>query len=106
MECITLTNVVTETEGSGSAILLRAVEPIKNIQGRTQGPGLLSKAMHIDKQLNQHDLTSDTFYIAETENEHSFTIVEKPRVGIHYGKDWVEKLLRFYIKDNAFISKP
>ncbi len=100
------TNVVTETEGTGSAILLRAVEPIKNIQGRTQGPGLLSKAMHIDKQLNQHDLTSDTFYIAEAENQNPFTIVAKPRIGVHYAKDWAEKLLRFYIKDNAFISKP
>ena len=100
------TNVVTETEGTGSAILLRAIEPIKNIQGRTQGPGLLSKAMHIDKQLNQHDLTGDTFYIAEAENQQSITIVEKPRIGVHYAKDWAEKLLRFYIKDNAFISKP
>ncbi|WP_454780652.1 DNA-3-methyladenine glycosylase [Legionella sp. WA2022007384] len=100
------TNVVTETEGTGSAILLRAIEPIKNIQGRTQGPGLLSKAMHIDRQLNQHDLTGDTFYIAEAENQPSITIVEKPRIGVHYAKDWAEKLLRFYIKDNVFISKP
>ncbi|OEH46367.1 putative 3-methyladenine DNA glycosylase [Legionella parisiensis] len=100
------TNVVTESEGTGSAILLRAVEPIKNIQGRTQGPGLLSKAMHIDKQLNQYDLTGDIIYIAETETQEPFTIVEKPRIGVHYAKDWAEKLLRFYIKDNAYISKP
>ncbi|MGL5741057.1 MAG: DNA-3-methyladenine glycosylase [Legionella sp.] len=100
------TNAVTETDGSGSAILLRAIEPIKNIQERTQGPGLLSKAMHIDKRLNQHDLTSDVFYIAEIENQLPFTIVEKPRIGVDYAKDWAKKLLRFYIKDNAFISKP
>lgn len=100
------TNVVTEKEGTGSAILLRALEPISNIQGRTQGPGLLSKAMHIDKQLNSHDLTSDSFYIATPETQEQFTIIEKPRIGVHYAKDWAEKLLRFYIKDNAFISKP
>ncbi|MGC1183482.1 DNA-3-methyladenine glycosylase [Legionella sp.] len=100
------TNVVTEREGIGSAVLLRALQPIQNIQKRTQGPGLLSKAMHIDKQLNAHDLTSDIFYIAATENQESFTIVERPRVGVDYAKDWAEKLLRFYIKDNAFISKP
>lgn len=99
------TNVVTEAEGTGSAILLRAIEPIKNIQGRTQGPGLLSKAMHIDKQLNQHDLTSDNFYIAEPEDDQAFTIAEKPRVGVHYAKDWADKLLRFYIKESTFISK-
>ncbi|WP_115710224.1 DNA-3-methyladenine glycosylase [Legionella sainthelensi] len=100
------TNVVTETEGTGSAILLRALEPIKNIQGKTQGPGLLSKAMHIDKNLNQHDLTSDTFYIAESDSPQTFTLVEKSRIGVPYAKDWAEKLLRFYIKESAFISKP
>lgn len=100
------TNIVTETEGTGSAILLRAIEPVKNIQGKTQGPGLLSKAMHIDKELNQHDLTSDILYIAEEENQCAFSIVEKPRIGVHYAKEWAEELLRFYIKDNAFISKP
>ena len=100
------TNVVTEREGVGSAVLLRAIEPIKNIQGRTQGPGLLSKAMHLDKQLNQHDLTNDIFYIATLEHQPSFTIVEKPRIGVHYAKEWKDKFLRFYIKDNAFISKP
>src|SRR3984957_5288584 len=42
-------NVVTEAEGHASAVLIRAVEPIKNITGRTQGPGLLCKAMQIDK---------------------------------------------------------
>lgn len=100
------TNIVTEKEGIGSGVLLRAIEPIKNIQGRTQGPGLLSKAMHIDKNLNAHDLTDPLFYIASTEDEAPFTIIERPRIGVHYAKEWAEKLLRFYIKDNAFISKP
>lgn len=100
------TNVVTEREGIGSGVLLRAIEPIQNVHGRTQGPGLLSKAMHIDKQLNAHDLTSDSFYIAAAENQEPLSIVEKPRIGVDYAKDWAEKLLRFYIKDNAFISKP
>ncbi len=99
------TNVVTETEGVGSAVLLRALEPVKNIHERTQGPGLLSKAMGIDKRLNQHDLVSDIFYIAEIENQPPFSIAKRPRVGVHYAKEWANELLRFYIEGNAFVSK-
>lgn len=99
------TNVVTEDEGTGSAVLLRAIEPIQNITTRTQGPGLLSKAMCIDIRLNQHDLLSDDFYIAEGSHNEPITIIEKPRIGVHYAKEWADKSLRFYIKDNAFVSK-
>jgi len=40
-------NVVTEREGHASAVLIRAVEPVKNIEGSTRGPGRLCKAMRI-----------------------------------------------------------
>ncbi|APF02681.1 TPA: DNA-3-methyladenine glycosylase [Legionella pneumophila] len=98
-------NVVTEKEGIGSAVLIRALEPVKNIQDRTQGPGLLSKAMRIDSKLNHHDLLSNDFYIAEPNTTTDFTIIEKPRIGVHYAKEWANELLRFYIKDNPYISK-
>lgn len=55
-------NVVTEPEGNACAVLLRAVEPVMNVRGRSQGPGLLCRAMHIDKRLNAQDLLSDDFY--------------------------------------------
>lgn len=98
-------NVVTEKEGHASAVLLRAIEPIKNIQGRTQGPGLLCKAMLITKELNNHDLISDNFYLAEPPRIESFKIIKKPRIGVDYAGTWAKKLLRFYIKDNPFVSK-
>lgn len=98
-------NVVTEKKGQGSAILLRAIEPIQNIAARTQGPGLLCKALQIDKQHNGHDLTSEPFYIAEGPDTQPFTIVKKPRIGVDYAKHWARRLLRFYIKNNAFVSR-
>lgn len=99
-------NVVTEREGRASAVLLRAVEPVKNIEGRTQGPGLLCRAMQIDRRLNGHDLESDDFYIAAAPEERSPVIVKRPRIGVDYARHWAKRLLRFYIKDNPFVSKP
>jgi len=99
-------NVVTQPEGVASAVLLRALEPVKNIQGRMQGPGLLCKAMDIDKRLNGHDLFSDDFYIAAPNEPEPFTIVKRPRIGVAYAGPWARRLLRFYIKGNAFVSRP
>ncbi|WP_133127856.1 DNA-3-methyladenine glycosylase [Legionella nagasakiensis] len=98
-------NVVTEQEGNGCAVLLRALEPIANLDTRTQGPGLLCKAMEIDKQLNGHDLLSDDFFIATANHESRITIVKTPRIGIAYAKHWAKRLLRFHIKGNPFVSR-
>src|ERR1700685_2118285 len=77
-------NVVTESEGHASAVLLRAVEPVQNAKGRTQGPGLLCNALRIDKRLNGHDLLSDDFYIAAPSAPDPLAIVKRPRVGLDY----------------------
>lgn len=98
-------NVVTEAKGHGSAILLRAIEPIQNISGKTQGPGLLSKAMQINKNMNGHNLLSDDFYIAEAKTSSYFKIVKKPRIGVNYAKHWAKRHLRFYIQGNPFVSQ-
>jgi len=98
-------NIVTEQEGNGAAVLLRALEPVKNINARTQGPGLLCNAMQINKNLNAHDLLSNNFYIAEPDVPEKFTIVKKSRIGVDYAKHWAKRLLRFYIKNNRFVSK-
>lgn len=98
-------NVVTENEGHGSAVLLRALEPVKNLEGRTQGPGLLCKAMDIDRRLNGHDLESLDFYLAESAESESFTIVERPRIGVDYAGEWAACELRFYIAGNPYVSR-
>lgn len=99
------TNIVTESEDVGSAVLIRALEPVENIAARTQGPGLLSRAMHITKEQNGQDLLSNSLYLTECEEEAVFTIIERPRIGVNYAKEWAKELLRFYIKDNPFVSK-
>lgn len=98
-------NIVTEKEGNGAAVLIRAVEPIKNIEGRTQGPGLLTKAMHIDKQLNGHDLLSDNLYLKKSAQDEQISIIRTTRIGVPYAKHWAHEPLRFFIKNNPFVSK-
>jgi DNA-3-methyladenine glycosylase len=99
-------NVVTERAGHAAAVLLRAIEPVENIEGRTQGPGLLCRAMGIDRNLNAHDLLSDDFFIAAPDETKPFSIIKRPRIGVDYAKHWAKRRLRFYIKGNPFISRP
>ena len=98
-------NVVTEREGHASAVLLRALEPVKNIEARTQGPALLCKAMDIDNRLNGHDLVSDDLHLAAPARASRVAIAKSPRIGVGYAGAWARRLLRFYIRDNAFVSR-
>ncbi|MFO7653339.1 MAG: DNA-3-methyladenine glycosylase [Candidatus Krumholzibacteriia bacterium] len=104
-------NVVTEREGQAAAVLLRALEPFENVEGRTSGPGLLCRAMGIDRSLSGHDLLGDQLFIAappagDPVANRSFTIVRRPRVGVAYAGHWARRLLRFYIKGNPHVSRP
>ena len=98
-------NVVTQAEGTASAVLLRALEPVRNVDERTQGPGLLCRALHIDKRLNGHDLLNDDFFIADDGFTEKISIVKRPRIGVDYAGHWARRLLRFYIRGNAFVSR-
>jgi DNA-3-methyladenine glycosylase len=98
-------NVVTQAQGHASAVLIRAVEPVLNITKSTRGPGLLCKAMQIDRALNAHDLLSDDFFVAENDDGKKLTIVKSKRIGVAYAKHWAHRLLRFYVKGNEFVSR-
>ncbi len=98
-------NVVTGPAGHASAVLLRALEPIQNIEANTKGPGLLCQAMGVDRSLYGHDLVSADFFIARPEREERFTIAERPRIGVDYAGEWAAKPLRFLIEGNAFVSR-
>jgi len=98
-------NVVTEEEGHASAVLLRALEPVRNIEGRTQGPALLCKAMGITGALMGHDLLSDSLHIDDPRDSRAIRIVKRPRIGVDYAGHWARRLLRFYIAGNPFVSR-
>lgn len=98
-------NVVTGPEGHGAAVLLRALEPVLGVKGRTCGPGLLCRAMRIDLSKNGYDLCDDELFIAEAEGE-PFSVVRRSRIGVSYAGKWAKRRLRFYIRGNPHISRP
>lgn len=101
-----LINVVTGPGENPSAVLLRALEPVRNIYDKTRGPGLVCRAMHIDRQMNGSDVTVGSLYFAaDSTGPEGFEITEKPRIGVDYAGTWAKKPLRFYIRDNPFISR-
>lgn len=98
-------NVVTDEDGHGSAVLLRALEPVQNLNENTRGPGRLCKAMGINLEHYGHDLCSNDLFIAQPTLTESIDIVERPRVGVDYAGEWAHKPLRFYIAGNDYISR-
>jgi DNA-3-methyladenine glycosylase len=105
-------NVVAKKTGLLGAVLIRALEPLEGIEimknnrktndikNLTSGPGKLTKALGIEKRHDGLDLTKSDLFI-EKSNE-KFDIVKTTRIGLSKGEDLP---LRFYIKDNDFVSK-
>lgn len=99
-------NVVTGAEGHAAAVLIRAIEPVANIAAKTSGPGLLCRALGVDRSHNGLDLTTgDDLFLATPDRCEPFEIVARPRVGVDYSGDWAAKPLRFSIAGNAFVSR-
>lgn len=105
-------NVVCETEGFPAAVLIRALEPVhgldtmcelrgcKDVREFTSGPGKLCQALGIDTTHSGIDLTGDRIYIAE-DMDQEFEVERSGRIGIKEGTD---RLWRFYMKGNDFVS--
>jgi DNA-3-methyladenine glycosylase len=96
-------NVVTREHGVPHAVLIRAVEPIANVERSTWGPGLLCKAMRIDRALNGADLCGETLWI-EAPGGKRPKVTRATRIGIDYAGDWKHKEWRFYDRDSAYVS--
>ncbi len=108
-------NVVTEAEGIGRAILLRAIEPVSGIalmktrrhtgaaDNLTNGPAKLCEAFGISREENGTDLLGKDIFIAEGRTGLKFQIVRSRRIGIRKA---IDKKWRFSIKGNPHVSKP
>ncbi len=107
-------NIVTGPQGEGSAVLLRAAEPLEGLDimrqyraGRpdaelVNGPAKLCQATAITKEQNGLPLWGSPVRLKPMPHLGAAQIVQTTRVGITQAKDvpW-----RFYIRDNVFISQ-
>ncbi len=98
-------NVVTEPEGKGCAVLIRAVEIVSGFTGKTSGPGLLCRALGIGMSHNGVDLTQPKFCLVRPATAGAIRVVRRPRIGVDYAGHWAKRLLRFYIKESPCISR-
>jgi DNA-3-methyladenine glycosylase len=99
-------NIVTEAEGVPHAVLLRALEPVTGIEDKTWGPGLLCRAMHIDKRLNGADLCGDSLWLERppASSRRAPRIARGPRIGVDYAGEWARRPWRFYDADSRYVS--
>lgn len=107
-------NITTQASGIPGAVLIRAIEPIKGLIAMrrlrrnvsdselTNGPGKLTKALGIDKSLNEVDMTKRGPLYVTRSGGGEFDIARSARVGIKHGTG---RLWRFYIANNLYVSK-
>lgn len=107
-------NIVTGNKGEGSAVLLRAVEPLSGWETLrtkrrgvadiqlTNGPAKLCQALGIDRTRNGHNIGKAPLRLVERPPLPARDIVQTTRVGIKHATDvpW-----RFYIRGNPFVSR-
>lgn len=107
-------NVTTERIGVAGAVLIRALEPVEGVNFMrrfrphvscielTNGPGKLTKAFHIDKSLNEIDLTKRGPLFLNRGGSEPVEIARSVRIGISMGTD---RLWRFFINGNQYVSR-
>ena len=107
-------NAVTREAGHGSAVLVRALEPLSGLAlmrrrreidddvGLTSGPARLCEAFAIGRSQNGVRLDRGPLRILQGLSVPDESVLITPRIGIRKAADWP---LRFLVKQNPFVSK-
>ena len=108
-------NAVTREAGHGSAVLIRALEPVSGLslmrQRRevardddlTSGPARLCEALGINKDQDGVRLDRGPLRILGGEAVPDESVLVTKRIGIRKAADWP---LRFLVKGSRFVSRP
>jgi len=109
-------NAITGRAGHPGCVLIRALEPIAGARamarrrgqaaasvGLTNGPGKLAEALDVTLRDNGADLTRGRLVIDRPPGPRGFAVGVGPRVGVTRA---VDRLLRFWIRGNPYVSRP
>src|SRR5262245_17810752 len=97
-------NVVVREEGVPHAVLIRALEPVEGLTDKTWGPGLLCRAMNIDRSLNGTDLLGTKLWLERPASPKPVRVARATRIGVDYSGDWAKKPWRFFDRDSPYVS--
>lgn len=114
-----LFNVVTNKKDTPHAVLIRAIEPLEGIgmmlkrrkkkmmeRTVTAGPGSMSQSLGITTTLTGVDLLGNEIWIEDNGNHPSDDeIISSKRIGVDYAGEHAERLWRFTMKGNLWVSK-
>ena len=108
-------NAVTQAAGIGSAVLVRAIEPLVGLPlmrrrrprvrrdvDLTNGPGKLCLALGIDGTMSGRPLDRGALRLLDGEPIDDARVVVTPRIGISQAADWP---LRYFVSDSAWVSR-
>lgn len=118
-------NIVTNIKDEPEAVLIRAIEPIDNLdyiankrfkknyneltktqmRNLTNGPSKLCSALSITREDNYKKLYLKGDLYLEYNPNKNIEIVETTRIGIDYAEEAKDFPWRFYIKNNPYVSK-
>ncbi len=111
-------NVVTEEKGMPQSVFIRALEPVggldlmkkrrgmeKNELELTNGPGKLSTAMGISLNHSGADLCKSGLLLSSYESKEDLEIVSDERINVDYAEEARNWPLRFYLKNNRYVSE-
>ena len=108
-------NVSSEAVGVGAGVLIRALEPldgiasmqrnrrVQNVRDLARGPGRLAAALDIDRRLDGIDLCRMGPLRLARDDHAAPEIGVSRRIGLSRETD---RLLRFYVRGNPFVSGP
>ena len=107
-------NAVTREQGHGSAVLVRAVEPLSGLElmrrrrgvagdvSLTSGPARLCDAFAITRDQDGVRLDRGALRILQGIDVPDEDVATGPRIGIRKAADWP---LRFHVRGNRFVSR-